>query len=63
MQFSIPKATAAKVAPSSLWGHTTTRFGNKFFIIGGFKDKEVLDDSLANSKIYQVTVMDDCMNM
>ena len=60
MQIAIPKATAAKIAPPSIYGHSTVRIGNKFFIVGGYKDKDILDDCLSNNKIYQVMLIDDC---
>ena len=60
MQVASPKATASKIAPICLYGHATVRIGNKFFIMGGYKEKDILDDCLANGKIYQVTVIDDC---
>jgi hypothetical protein len=47
------------MGPSTIYGHSTTRVGNKFFLIGGFNGKDQLDDSLAKNKIYQISVIDD----
>jgi hypothetical protein len=46
------------VAPVSLYGHTTTRIGNRFYLIGGYID-DTLDDSLTKNKIALFTVMND----
>lgn len=66
--FRIGTATSNNSSSTpTVYGHTSTRVGNKIFVIGGFYNSQAtnsstgdqLDESLAKHKMNQITVIDD----
>ncbi len=59
LRTAIPKVTATKATPKSLYGHTTTRIGSRFYIMGGWIEAGKLELSLNQKKLLVMAVIDD----